>query len=65
MIGEQVSDGIGKLTAAGDVVQTFRVYVTAPDESIKSHATEFTFVLEDTAGGKPIKSKATFMGPDK
>ena len=65
VVGENTKDGIATLTADGDTVQTFRVYVTAPDESIKGHATSFDFVLEDVAGGKPVKSTATFMGPDK
>ena len=65
VVGEKSVDGTAQLTADPDQVQTFRVYVTAPDENIKGHATSFAFVLEDTAGGKPVVSKATFMGPDK
>ena len=65
VVGEKVKDGVAVLTADGDSVGTFRVYVTAPYDAIKGHATPFSFVLEDTEGGKPVKSTATFMGPEK
>ena len=65
VVGEKTADNVASLSADGDMVQTYRVYVTAPDEAIKSHATEFTFILQDDAGGRPVKSSATFMGPDR
>ena len=65
VIGESMENNTAHLVANGDQVQTFRVYVTAPDAAIKSHATSFDFVLQDDAGGKPLVSTATFMGPDK
>ena len=65
VIGQNVVENVAHLTADGDQVQTFRVFVTAPDAAIKSHATTFNFILQDDAGGKPLISSATFMGPDK
>ena len=65
VVGEKVENGAARLTAEGDSVGTFRVYATAPYDSIKGHATPFIFVLEDADGGKPVKSTAPVMGPEK
>lgn len=65
VVGETVADGKATFTSDGDSVGTFRIYVTAPENAIKSHATPFTFVLKDLENGTTVRSTATFMGPDK
>jgi cytochrome c oxidase accessory protein FixG len=65
VVGEKVENGLAKLNAEGDSVVTFRVYATAPESAIKSHATPFTFVIMDLDSGTTVRSTATFMGPDK
>jgi cytochrome c oxidase accessory protein FixG len=65
VVGEQLTDGTAILTADGDSIGSYRVYVTAPYGAIKSHATPFKFVLEDEGDGSKVTSSAIFMGPEK
>jgi cytochrome c oxidase accessory protein FixG len=51
------------LQAAPDEVATFRLYVEAPEASLKGPRTSIVFELTDTAEGKILRSESLFAGP--
>ncbi|MDA8232907.1 MAG: cytochrome c oxidase accessory protein CcoG [Magnetospirillum sp.] len=59
-------DGDGKsaaLSVPADTVGTFRVYVTAPNGSIKGKSTTLYFLLTDKDSGRVKRSATPFEGP--
>jgi cytochrome c oxidase accessory protein FixG len=65
VVGDDDAKGKPNLDVDGDLVGTFRIYVTAPYDKIKGKATPFTFVLTDRDSGAVERREGTFMGPDK
>lgn len=52
-----------ELEVSGDTVGTFRVYVTAPIDSIKGKSTPVYFVLTDKKDGRVVRKSELFAGP--
>ena len=52
-----------RLLSAADEVDTFRVLVNARPAAIRDGSMKLDFVLTDTASGKQIVYRSTFMGP--
>ncbi|MCR6630625.1 MAG: cytochrome c oxidase accessory protein CcoG [Magnetospirillum sp.] len=48
-----------------DSVGTFRLFVTAPEASLKGARQPVTFVLTEKASGKTVRTETMFAGPDK
>ncbi|MGQ0678030.1 MAG: cytochrome c oxidase accessory protein CcoG [Rhodospirillales bacterium] len=62
---DTAADGSASLTAGGDAVGTFHVFVRAPKSSLGGHSTPFRFVLREPATGKRIAKDAVFRGPER
>ena len=63
LVGEDGSGPTAKLHASGDMVGTFRVYVTAPRASVPDAKTSFDFILTDAAAGVTVRSSTVFAAP--
>jgi cytochrome c oxidase accessory protein FixG len=53
------------LSTAPDKVETFRVFVTAPRDSLTGESTDLDFVLKENvpSGGESVVHKSVFRGP--
>jgi len=62
--GESAHQDDGVVIADPDSVATYRIYVTAPRETLKSDATPITFRLADKSTGSTARQDSVFRGPD-
>ncbi|MGE5517961.1 MAG: cytochrome c oxidase accessory protein CcoG [Bacteroidota bacterium] len=54
-----------ELSVDKDSVGTFRLFVTAPDASLKGARQTITFVLTEKGTGKVVRSESMFAAPDR
>ena len=54
-----------ELEVEGDTVGTFRIFVSAPDSSLKSARQPVVFVLTEKSTGQVIRNESMFAAPDR
>ena len=65
VVGNDGKSAEAELQVTGDDVNTFRIYVNAPDGNIQNSKTPLVFVLTDKADGQTVRSDTLFAGPGR
>ena len=62
VVGQDGTAGDATLTAEPDGVETYKLYITAPEDAFSGERTDFTFTLIDRQGRR-IEHETVFRGP--
>jgi cytochrome c oxidase accessory protein FixG len=67
VLGGSAGSGAAVLSTEPDKVETFRVFVTAPRQSLAGESTDIRFLLEEDAveDGEDVMQDSVFLGPKR
>lgn len=67
ILGGSAGSGAAVVSTEPDKVETFRIFVTAPRQSLAGESTDIRFQLEEDAveGGEDVTEASVFLGPKR